>query len=103
MNINRWRSTSEWSRMLRSTLRLIAFWLGLLGFVGPAFPNDGDDPQIQGAEAIRLGQFETAAAAWTRVAEQARAAGNPLGESDSLVRRAQAYRRLGRNGEALAD
>jgi CHAT domain-containing protein len=89
--------------MLRSTLPLIAFWLGLLGFIGPALPNNGDDPWIQGAEAIRLGQFETAAAAWTRAAEQARTAENSLAESDALMRRAQAYRQLGRNGEALTD
>jgi tetratricopeptide (TPR) repeat protein len=86
-----------------STLRVIAFWLGLLGFIGSAFPNDGRDPWTRGTEAVRLGQFEAAVAAWTSAAGQARAAGTPVEESDALVRRAEALGQLGRNGEALAD
>jgi CHAT domain-containing protein len=89
--------------LMRSILRLIAFSLGLFFMADPAFSNDTGDSWTRGAEAFRLGRFEAAVAAWTSAAEQARTAGDRLGQSDALARRADAMRQLGRNGEALAD
>src|SRR4051794_41619768 len=78
--------------LMRSILWLIAFSLGLFFLVDPAFSNDTDDSWTRGAEAFRLGRFESAVAAWTSAAEQARNARDRLRPREAPARAPPATR-----------
>jgi CHAT domain-containing protein/lipopolysaccharide biosynthesis regulator YciM len=88
---------------MRLKFVLAILWFTLVCFLSPALADDGVDPWTRGTEAVRRGQFEQAIEAWTAAAEQAGSAGNAVARSNALVRRADAYRQLGRNNDAVRD
>jgi CHAT domain-containing protein len=81
----------------------IVIRLCLLCMLSPALADDGGDPRARDAEAVQRGQFRQAVSDWTAAAAQAGSAGDVVARSDALTRRAEAYRQLGHNSDALRD